>query len=109
MKFHSGLGSILVLAASLCLAPAAYADKAGSYQKNDPKVLAAFREVVAKPAQCTVRLLCDGKETALGAVVGADGWIISKASDLKGKIVCRLRDGRELEAKLIGVHELCDL
>lgn len=98
----------LAICTSLCLAPSARADKVNP-QKSSPQVLSAFREVVAKPNQSTVRVLCDGKETALGAVVGADGWIISKASELKGKITCKLRDGRELEARLIGVHETFDL
>ena len=40
---------------------------------------------------------------------GPDGWILTKASLLTGKIVCRLKDGRELEARLIGVHDPHDL
>lgn len=77
--------------------------------KSGPKVLTAFREVVAKPSQSTVRVLCDGKDAALGTVVGADGLILTKHSELKGKVTCKLRDGKELEAQLIGVHEWHDL
>jgi serine protease Do len=56
-----------------------------------------------------VRVLCDGKEVALGTVVGPDGWILTKASELKGKIVCRFSDQRQLEAETVGVDPRFDL
>ncbi len=80
--------------------------------KRDSKnVKWAFRKVVAKAAKCVVRVKCDGKDTVLGTIVGPDGWILTKASELKGKkrIVCRLRDGRELEALIVGVDHRFDL
>ncbi len=58
-------------------------------------------------ARCAV--LTDGKEVALGTIVGADGWILTKASELKGTAVCKLKDGTALEAKVIGIHEQYDL
>src|SRR5437660_723830 len=61
--------------------------------KGSRKFLAAFREVVAPARRSTVRVLCEGKDVALGTVVGADGWVLTKASELKGKPVCRLADG----------------
>ncbi|MCI0462601.1 MAG: PDZ domain-containing protein [Gemmataceae bacterium] len=83
--------------------------RASNLQKSSPGVLSAFRTVVAKPGQSTVRLQCDGKDVALGAIVGPDGWILTKASELKGPPVCQLRDGRQLEARVVGVHEPFDL
>jgi serine protease Do len=77
--------------------------------KSSPKVLEAFRPVVARPSQSTAVVRCDGKDVALGTVVGADGWILTKASELKGKAVCKLKDGRELTARVVGVHEKYDL
>jgi serine protease Do len=71
--------------------------------KNSPKVLSAFRDVAGKARQSTVKVLCDGKEAALGTVVGADGWVLTKFSELKGKTTsCKLADGRDLEATLVG-------
>ena len=46
----------------------------------------AFREVVSTPAHSTVRVLCDGRRVALGTIVGADGLILTKASELTGNI-----------------------
>lgn len=78
-------------------------------RKNSPAVLAAFKPVIAGPSESTVRILCNGKEAALGTVVGADGWILTKASLLKGRTVCRLKDGKEYAAKVVGYHDPYDL
>ena len=77
--------------------------------KNDKAVLAAFRGVVAKPSQSTVRILCDDKETALGTIVSGDGYLVTKASELKGKIVCKLRDGKTYPARIVGIEDKSDL
>lgn len=85
--------------------------------RENPKFLAIFRDVVAKPSASTVRVLCDGKETALGVTVAADGLILTKADDLilhkskalRGKTVVKLKDGTEYEGKLVGLHDAHDL
>jgi serine protease Do len=77
--------------------------------RNNPKVVKLFRPVIAPVTASTVRVQCDGKDAALGAVVHADGWIITKASALKGKVVCRFKDSKEFPAKIVGVQEPFDL
>ena len=76
----------------------------GWNERNGPQVLAAFKPVVADADKCTVRVYCDGKETVLGTVVGSDGWIATKYSELHDPIVCRLPDGKQLPAKLVGLR-----
>jgi serine protease Do len=47
---------------------------------------------------------------AMGTIVQADGYIISKASELKTEsLSCELADGRNLEAKIVARHEPFDL
>ena len=77
--------------------------------KNAPQVKAALKEAVAGATAATVRVLGDGKPVALGTIVAADGCILTKASLLAGQLKCRLADGRELEARLAGRDERCDL
>jgi serine protease Do len=101
-----GLAAVVVCA-GLLAAPARAADAVPA--KNSAKFLSAFRASVAPVAESTVRVQCDGKDASLGAVVAEDGWIVTKASELKGTLTCKLRDGRELEAKVVGVHEPYDL
>src|SRR5207253_1377698 len=93
---------------ALCLPAQAHAQK-DRFLRTNPKFVEAFREVVARPSVSTVRIVCDDKDTALGVVVGADGWILTKANDLKGNIICKFKDGRAFEATLVGMHKEHDL
>ena len=43
-------------------------------------------------AQSIVELLVDSKPVSFGTIVDADGWILTKASVLDGKVSCRLPD-----------------
>jgi serine protease Do len=98
---------ILVLAVFLLSAGISFAQPAGAF-RNAPKVLQAFREIVAKPSESTVRVLADGKEVALGTVVDAGGWIITKWSEVeqnRDKITVRLKDGKVLKAEIVGVKD----
>jgi S1-C subfamily serine protease len=45
-------------------------------------------------------VLADGKQKALGTIVGSDGLVLTKASVLKGTISCRLSNGREVSASI---------
>src|SRR5262249_38490571 len=69
-----------------------------STPRTNSQFLYAFRDATAEATKSTVRVLCDGKEAALGTVVGGDGWILTKNSELTGKVTCKVHDGKELEA-----------
>jgi serine protease Do len=110
MKIHRILPAGVLLAFLWAVPTAARAQgNLADFLRTNPKFLQAFREVVAGPSEYTVRVRCDGKDTALGVIVGTDGWVLTKAFDIKGAITCRLKDGRELEAKVVGVHQPHDL
>jgi serine protease Do len=82
----------------------------GDTLRNSPKILQAFKPAVSRPSQSTVRIRCDGKDAALGAVVESGGWILTKYSELSGdKITVKLRNGAEFPAKIVGVHDPYDL
>jgi serine protease Do len=77
--------------------------------KDSRQVREAFGQALGQASQCVVRVKSDGGEVALGTIVGPDGWIVTKASQLKGRVTCRMRDGQEREARLVGVHVPTDL
>lgn len=77
--------------------------------RTSPKILQVFRTVVARPSDSTVRVRSEGNDVALGTIVETDGWIVTKASDLQGKLTCQLKDGRELTAQIVGVQGEYDL
>jgi S1-C subfamily serine protease len=67
-------------------------------------------DALAIPAhRSVVTVLARDKPVALGLVIAADGWVVTKASALSGPLVCRLADGRKLEASLKGKSEKHDL
>ena len=106
-RFTSFLASAIVVAAFAM--PAFAQPTANDFLRTNPKFVLTFRDLVQPHAGCIARVRCDGKDTCLGTIVAADGWILTKAHDLAGKITCKLSDGRELDAKLVGVHEKHDL
>src|SRR5437899_8255607 len=98
------LGGVLVVAALLALetqAPqVAFAQQKGKgggagapSTKSDPKYLAVFNDVVGRATKSTYRIQCDGKDTALGVAVDKDGYLLTKFSDLTGKITVKTHDG----------------
>ncbi len=101
---------VALLGAGVTWPAAIAAQDFGDVLRGGPKVVQAFRPVVSRPSASAVRVRCGGKDVALGAVVGADGWVLTKASELAGKeVVCRFKDGKEFPARLVGVHEAYDL
>lgn len=88
-------------------APAAAQSRANS--RNSLAVRAAFKDVIADARKSVVRVRSEGRTLALGTVVDAEGYILTKASELTGPLACLLADGRELSASLIGVREDYDL
>jgi serine protease Do len=103
-------GSFLCLAAILSFSATTPAQAPfGVAAKDSPQFLDAFRAVSAQASRSTVRVRCDGHDVALGTIVSSDGWILTKASELKASPLVRLPDGRELKARLVGVHQAHDI
>ena len=71
-----------------------------SYGKSSPQLLQEIAPIAAKAGRSTVVVLCDGKPSVLGTVVRKDGLILTKFSDLHGKITCKIGTD-ELPATII--------
>ncbi|QDT70133.1 Putative serine protease HtrA [Planctomycetes bacterium MalM25] len=76
---------------------------------SGPHVREAFRPVVSETRRATVEVRQNRKRIALGAIVGPDGWILTKGSLIRGAVTCRLKDGREFDARVVGIDEPTDL
>jgi len=79
------------------------------YQRSHNKVTSAFRDVVKVVRMSTVEVLADEDPVALGAIVTPDGHVLTKSSQVKGNLYCKLADGQRLPAKVIGRHPETDL
>ena len=76
-----------------------------------PELAADFKRSLAPLTEAarlgTVEVMCDGKRVALGTVV-ADGLVVTKASELAGKVVCRFA-GRDSDAAVVQTNDANDL
>ena len=64
------------------------------------EITAAFSRIAKELPPIAVDVLVDGKQRALGTIVGSDGLVLTKASVLAGAVSCRLVDGREISASV---------
>ncbi len=98
--------SRLLTAAALVFA---FTAPAHAQLSKDAKILAPFKPVVARASESTVRIKCDDKFTILGTVVDADGFVLTKLSELKGALHVQLPDGSKYEATTVAAHKDTDL
>lgn len=100
--------SVLVLA-SLAISPALSAEGEAPADKGKRRILGLFAPAVKPISASVVRVLAEDKEVSLGTIVTKDGEILTKGSELRGKIAVRLADGTELPATRVGYHKPSDL
>jgi len=69
-----------------------------------------FAEAAGVAADSTARVQVDGKDVALGTVVGKNGYILTKGSELRSStITVKFRDGTSYDAEYVGYHKPTDL
>jgi len=106
------LSAVAILAVSV---PAFAQSKAPSDRMPGPTFAntafqGLFKPVVEAAAKSVVRVQVDGKDAALGTVVTSDGYLLTKASELKlGKVTIKTRDGRDFDAVLTATSDAYDL
>ena len=71
--------------------------------------LARYRSIVGPTRPSVVVVLNEGVAISLGTVVAADGWVVTKASELPRRPTCRLPDGKVVSARVVGVVPAFDL
>lgn len=77
--------------------------------KNHTSIKAAYRLATAEAAKATVHVLADDKDVALGTIVDPQGYVVTKASLLEGKIACRIPGREPLAAQVVGASTEHDL
>lgn len=116
----AGLAALLLAAA--IAAPAHAQWRRGGVDRDLSKsgspLKAAFKDVVVEANKATVKVRAGDRDVALGTVVSADGYVLTKASELPTAgdatpaarpLVVVLRDGSERAAAVVGVAEDHDL
>lgn len=80
--------------------------------KNHSRIKSAVAPALTTANKATVRLLSRDKPLAMGTVVSADGYVITKASEVERhqkKLVCRFHDGQQYRARVAGIVDRHDL
>jgi serine protease Do len=77
--------------------------------KSGDRLRAAFRPVVDDARRSTVRVLVAGEPAALGVIVSQDGYVLTKATQLRGAVSVVLPKGTEAKAKTVAVDGASDL
>lgn len=97
-----------LLVGAVCQSASAQRDDEG--RRMPRSLFEAFHDVVREPAKGTVQVYGDGYRTSLGVVVRSDGHIVTKASELKGKVSVQLpSDSQQREAKIVAQDAATDL
>ncbi|MBM3998112.1 MAG: PDZ domain-containing protein [Planctomycetes bacterium] len=81
----------------------------GENERNHASVREAFRSVVSGARLSTVQVMSGKRRVAYGTVVDANGFVLTKASELEEPMECRLADGRNLAATLVTTDEKLDV
>ena len=74
-----------------------------------PATLGQYSSIVAPARPSVIQVLNDEVPVALGTVVGAEGWVVTKASELPPNPRCRLPSGRIVVGQVAGVEPAFDL
>jgi serine protease Do len=116
MPGHVGRWTLLMLAlhlsaGSISAQPrTARSALADGHHKSGAVTLQAFKPVVESTRASVVQFERRGERLALGTVIDAGGWILTKASEVAGDdFMCRLPDGSEVSARLVKVDDKNDL
>jgi serine protease Do len=87
-------------------------DSATRVGKNHDLVKQAFRGSIKDANEATARFYQDNKDNklvALGTIVDPNGYVLTKASEIDGEIICRVAGGKQYPATIVGIDEACDL
>ena len=77
--------------------------------KRSDSFVELFDPVVASVDDATIRIMSGKHQIALGTVVGSDGFILTKYSELRGNVGCKLGDGTIVKADVYGIDKDTDL
>ena len=79
------------------------------YSKRNEQFLEVFDPIIASASASTAIIYSGRRQVAMGTVVDSDGLILTKASELRNDLKCKLPDGKSYDASVLGVDPATDL
>ncbi len=80
-----------------------------SLTREDSSLLSVFKPLALSASESTVKIQSGYSQIAVGTVVSSDGLILTKASEMRGEIKCRLPNGDVKPAKVEAIDVENDL
>ncbi|WP_442508242.1 S1C family serine protease [Novipirellula sp. SH528] len=82
-----------------------------SHRRDNGEMMQLVHPILGNIDESVVQVISGGRPVALGTIVGADGYVLTKRSELSGgdPIRVRLHDGRLLPARVAAVRRSNDL
>ena len=80
-----------------------------SLTKEDRSLLEIFESITNSASDSTVKIQNGNTQIAVGTIVGEDGLILTKASEMRGRLQCRLPNGDLKPAHVFGIDTENDL
>ena len=84
------------------------ATKKPNFSRVSPDFISVFDPISKSMEETTVQVLSGGKQVALRTIIDADGFILTKASELKRDLKCQVGD-KKFEVQVVGIHGKTDL
>ncbi len=109
MTVFSSLGGLVLGQDAGFGGSSSFFPRSNVYSRSHTSIRSAFRDTVKAASRSTVEIWSDRQRAAMGTIVQADGFVLTKASEIKGSIECLFADGRRLPATLIGTSPEHDL
>ena len=64
-----------------------------SLTKDDTQLLSLFKPVASSASESTVKIQSGHSQIAVGTIIDENGLILTKASEMRGTLTCRLPNG----------------
>ena len=77
--------------------------------KRNDNFVEMFGPVISAASSSTARIYGGKRHVAFGAIVDPKGFIVTKASELRDNINCKLADGKRYDAMVYGIDPETDL
>lgn len=79
--------------------------------KNHTRIKSAVAPALSDVSKATVRIFSRNESLAMGTIVTANGYIVSKGSEIEKhkKLICRCYDGQQFRARIVGIVDRHDL
>jgi serine protease Do len=118
MKKSSGM-SLICVVAMLCVCLQSNGVNAQTEKKErrssrsltreDSKLLKVFESLTGSTVESTVKVQAGNRQIAVGTIVDTNGLVLTKASEMRGDLKCRLPNGDLIPASVFGIDVENDL